>query len=258
MEQFDTPHWSVSAFNCYLQCPMRYNFRYVEHAPVERTGVCLPFGRAYHSVLSERALKGAVFMLKDAQESFAVYFKSETDASEELVYKPEETFDSCLQKGFDMLKVVLDNWQDDYAVKSVAETFSVDVPALHRPIVGEFDMVVTDGKDEAIVDWKTSSAKWPTGKADRELQATVYCYAYRKRHGQTPLFRYDVCTKAKQPTVSSWYTMRSADELQRMEWLVNRIERSVENGVFYPNESVMNCGECPYRERCKLEHRKWR
>ena len=258
MEQNDTPHWSVSAFSCYLQCPMKYNFRYVEHAPVERTGVCLPFGRAYHAVLSERAVKGTDFVLTDAQESFAAHLKSETEASENLVYKQDETFDSCLQKGFDMLKVALENWQDDYAVKSVAESFSVTVPKLHYPIIGEFDMVVTDGKDEAIVDWKTASAKWPAGKADRELQASVYCYAYRQIYKLNPIFRYDVCTKTKQPTVSSWYTIRSNDELERLEWLVNRIERNVEAGVFYPNESVMNCGECPYRDRCKVEHRKWR
>jgi len=253
MEHIETPHWSYSSLNCYLQCPMKYALRYVEHAEVERTGVCLPFGRAFHEVLSERALKGPGFTLEDAKEDFAVYFKGETEVSENLTYKPDETFDSCLNKGFDMLAVALEHWQDDYVVKSVAEAFSIAVPGLHQPLVGEFDMVVTDGGDEAIVDWKTSSAKWPMGKADRELQATAYCYAYRQLHGLNPIFRYDVITKARQPQIGSWYTVRSAEELDRFEWLAASVERAVESGIFYPNENVMNCSECPYRERCKKE-----
>ena len=258
METPSTPHWSYSAMNCYLQCPLKYAFRYIEHAEVERTCVSLPFGRAFHAVLSERALKGPGFKLEDAQEDFAVYFKGETEASENLNFKPDETFDSCLNKGFDMLAVTLEHWQDDYAVKSVAEPFSVSVPGLHKPLVGEFDLVVTDGQDEAIVDWKTAACKWPAGKADQELQATAYCYAYRKLHEVTPIFRYDVITKAKQPQIGSWYTERTEDDFSRFEWLATGVERAVESGLFYPNASVMNCGECPYRDRCKQEHQKRR
>ena len=251
MEQQTTPHWSYSSLACFLQCPLKYALRYIERAEVERTSVSLPFGRAFHAVLSERARKGSDFKLEEAQADFAVYFRGETDASENLSYKQGETFDTCLNKGFDMLAVALENWQDDYVVKAVAEPFSVTIPGIERPLIGEFDLVVTDGGDEAVVDWKTSTSRWPVGKADRELQATAYCYAYRQLHGVNPIFRYDVFTKAKEPTVSNWYTVRSAEELERFAWLVGRIEKSVETGVFYPVESVQNCGECPYRNRCR-------
>ena len=30
------------------------------------------------------------------------------------------------------------------------------------------------------MDWKTSASRWPAGKADRDLQATVFSYAYEK------------------------------------------------------------------------------
>lgn len=250
----DTPHWSYSAFNVYLQCPLKYQFRYIEHAEVERTNVCLPFGRAFHAVLSERAWKGADFKLEDAQENFAFFFKGETEVSENLFYKPDETFDSCLQKGFDMLKVAMENWTDDYGVKSVAESFKVEVPGLKKPLIGEFDLVVTDGGDEAICDWKTASSKWPAGKADRDLQATAFCYAYQQIHGTNPLFRFDVYTKAKTPALNQYYTVRSQDDLDRFEGLAKQIEKSVETGLFYPNDSCLSCGDCPYRERCK----KWK
>ena len=249
----ETPHWSYTALNTYLQCPRKYAFRYVEHAPVERLGACFPFGRAFHAVLTTRALKGTEFTISDAKDSFAEVFKAETEAvGPALTYKTDESFDGCIGKAGDMLAVAFENWQDDYTVKSVAEPFSVTVPGVDKPLIGEFDLVVEDGRSDCcIVDWKTSSSRWPMGKADYERQATAYCYAYRVKYRRNPLFRYDVITKAKQPQVGSWYTVRSEEELSRFEDLCRQVERCVNTGAFYRNESQMNCGDCPFRNRCR-------
>ena len=252
----DQPHWSYSALQCYLTCPMKYKFRYVDNAPVERTCSALPFGRAFHAVLSERAWKGSEFTLEDAKENFAFFFQGETEVSENLVYKPGESFDSCLEKGLDMLKVAYENWSDDYVVKTVAESFKVDVPGLSKPLIGEFDLVVTDGGDEAVCDWKTASSKWPMGKANRDLQATAFCYAYKKIHGKSPLFRFDVYTKTKIPTLNQYYTLRTQDELDRFEFVAGKIEQAVNTELFFPNENLINCAECPYADRCKKSTRK--
>ena len=185
---------------------------------------------------------------------FEDYFKVECEATPNLTFKPNESYDSMLQTGVKMLEVACKNWMDDFAVESVAETFSVSVPGLSKPLIGEFDCVVTDGRDRCIVDWKTASAKWPLDKADKDLQATAFCYAYKQKHGENPLFRFDVYTKAKSPTVNNHYTLRTQDELDRFVSLAQNIDKSVASGNFYPNESGFGCGECPYRDRCK----KWR
>ena len=155
----EMPHWSYTAFQTYLTCPMRYYFRYIEHAEPERTSVSLPFGRAFHAVLSLRAEKGSDYSAEDAKEDFAVYFRGETEVSENLTYKADEDYWYWQQRGCDMLDVALAEWSDDYTVKSIAEAFSVDLPGLNQPLIGEFDLVVTDGGDEAVVDWKTSTSE---------------------------------------------------------------------------------------------------
>ena len=252
----ETPHWSYSAFNTYLTCPMRYFFRYIEHAEVERTSVSIPFGRAFHAVLSERAMKGVDYTVEDAKEDFAVYFRGETEVSENISYKPEEDFWFWNQRGCDMLDVALSEWPDDYTVKSVAEAFRIEVPGLSKPLVGEFDLVTVDGGDEAIVDWKTASAKWPAGKVDRDLQATTFCYAYRQLHDRMPMFRFDVFTKAKTPAHHQFYTYRNQDDFDRFGYLAGKIEKAVNSGIFLPVESCMNCAECAYGSRCKAANRK--
>ena len=47
---------------------------------------------------------------------------------------------------------------------------------------------ISQFQDTCIVDWKTSSAKWAVGKADKDLQATAFCYAFKAKHGEKPLF----------------------------------------------------------------------
>ena len=252
----ETPHWSYSAFQTYLTCPMRYYFRYIEHAEVERTSVSIPFGRAFHAVLSERAMKGVDYTIVDAKEDFAVYFRGETEVSENLTYKPDEDYWFWDKRGCDMLEVALAEWPDDYTVKSVAEAFSVDVPGLSKPLVGEFDLVTVDGGDETICDWKTASAKWPSGKVERDLQATVFCYAYQQTHCVNPLFRFDVFTKAKMPAHHQFYTLRTKDDFRRFVYLAGQIEKAVNTGVFLPVETCMSCAECAYSDRCKAVHRK--
>ena len=245
------PHWSYTALNTYLQCPRKYALRYVEHAPIERIGVCFPFGKAFHAVLSERAIQGDDLTLDEAKESFAETFKAETEAAgPALTYKADESYDGCISKAGEMLSVAIENWQDDYGVKSVAEPFSVTIPGVDRPLIGEFDLVVEE-QEPCIVDWKTSSARWPMGKADYERQASAYCYAYRAQYRKNPLFRYDVITKAKQPQFGSWYTIRNEDELARFEELCRQVDRCVNAGAFYRNESQMNCADCPYRNQCR-------
>ena len=45
----ETPHWSYSAFQTFLTCPLKYQFRYIDKVEPERTGSCFPFGRAFHA-----------------------------------------------------------------------------------------------------------------------------------------------------------------------------------------------------------------
>ena len=250
----ETPHWSYSALQCYLTCPLKYKFRYIDNAEQERTGMCFPFGRAFHAALSERARIGKNMSEREVCDVFEDFFKAETDAAENLVYKANETYDTMLQTGFRMVEVVCQNWQDDFSVQRVAESFTVTVPGLSKPLIGEFDCVVIDGQDTCIVDWETASAKWPIGKADKDLQATAFCYAFKQKYGEKPLFRFDVVTKTKQPTINSYYTLRTDDELNRFVSLAQNIEKSVYSGNFYPNETGFACTDCPYTDRCK----KWR
>ena len=249
------PHWSYSALNTYLNiCQAQYFYRYVEQAEVERTSVCFPFGKAFHAALSAQAwecMMGNSLRQDELVERFAEAFRIEAEATPNLIYKEGENFDTIIDLATKMLDAALANWTDYYTIKGVAQAFKVDVPGLDKPLIGEFDLIVRDGRDACIVDWKTSASRWPAGKADRDLQATVFSYAYEKLNDTTPLFRFDVITKAKNPVCETHYTCRDEAAFRRFESLAARVQDAVDKSVFLPNETSFACAECPYKNRCK-------
>ena len=256
-------HWSYSALNTYLNvCQLQYFFRYVEQVEIERTSAYFPFGKAFHAVLTAQAwecVMGSSLTHKESVELFAEAFKIEAEATPNLLYKEGENFDSMLALADRMLDTALANWSDYYTIKGVAQAFKIDVPGLKKPLIGEFDFIVQDGRDACIVDWKTSASRWPAGKADRDLQATVFSYAYEKQNGTAPLFRFDVITKTKNPGCESHYTSRGFHDFRRFEALANRAQDAINKGVFLPNETSFACNECPYWNRCRQWHlKKWR
>lgn len=257
------PHWSYSALNTYLNiCQAQYFYRYIEQAEVERTSACFPFGKAFHAALTAQAwecMMGNSMTREEIVEAFADTFRLEVAATPNLIYKEGENFDSMIELATKMLDAALANWSDYYTIKGVAQAFKIEVPGLDKPLIGEYDLIVQDGRDVCIVDWKTSASRWPAGKAARDLQATVFSYAYEKQNGTAPLFRFDVITKTKNPVCESHYTSRGFHDFRRFETLANRVQDAINKGVFLPNETSFACGECPYRDRCRTWHlKKWR
>ncbi len=252
------PHWSYSALNTYLNiCQLQFFYRYVEQAEVERTSACFPFGRAFHAALTAQAwecVMGGSLTREEIVENFVEVFKVETEATPNLIFKEGENANTMIELAAKMLDVALASWSDFYTVKGVAQAFKIEVSGLDKPLIGEYDLLISDGRDPCIVDWKTSASRWPSGKADRDLHATVFSYAYRKQNGTTPLFRFDVVTKTKNPSCESHYTGRGFYDFRRFEALANRVQDAVGKGVFLPNETSFACGECPYKNRC----RNWR
>ena len=261
------PHHSYTSLNTYLNvCQLQYYYRYVEKAEVERTAVALPFGVSMHQALSRQAQAakdGHLLSPSELLDAFATFFKANCDAAENLVFKREETRDDQLDLAARMFETVTKEWIDYYNIKSVAEPFRVEIPGCSRPLLGELDMVVTettpfDEKDDqphpVVVDFKTASRSWTDTQPHRSLQATVYAYGYREKHGMTPTCRFDVITKTKQPKVQHLRTARTEDNFSRLERLVEFADKAIQTGIFLPNETSYGCADCPYAGACSQWH----
>ena len=263
----EQPHYSYTALNTYINiCQLLYYYRYIEKAEAERTPVALPFGSAFHSVLSEQAQAaktGNLLTVDEMADVFATYFQANCKDAANIVFKRDENIEDQIATAKLMFKTVNKEWIDYWNIQSVAEPFRIEMPGLSKPIIGELDMVITektpfdnekDKNYDTIVDFKTAARMWSDDKPGKDLQATVFSYAFEKVHQRRPSFRFDVVTKAKTPTVKHLYTNRDEDSFKRLEKLFQMADKGIQAGVFMPNESSFACSDCPYADHCSGWH----
>lgn len=259
------PHISYSALNTYLNiCQLQYYFRYIERLEPEQTPVALPFGSAFHSALSEQAQaakRGEKLSVAQLTDAFATYFNIACDSSEKVVFKREDNRDDLIALAGKMLDTALADWRDYWNIEAVAFPFQVEIPGVDLPLIGEIDMLVSesnpfdaDPETTCIVDFKTAARMWPDDKAGKDLQATVFSYAFEKLFHKKPIFRFDVITKTKTPAVKRFYTERHQGHYDRLEKLVHSARNAIKAGVFLPNETSFACGDCPYAGSCAQWH----
>ena len=252
------PHWSFSSLNGFLNiCSLQWAFKYVYNIEPELTPVSLIFGTAFHKTASWIATlrqQSVYESTEEAQEIFSEAWKIECKASPNVEISTDE-FNKLNATGRKMIDCFSRKWMEDNIV-AVGKAFSVPVKGSSKSLIGEIDLIVkSDNGSNVIIDWKTAERKWPEGKADKDLQATCFCYAYKKVYNEDCLFRYDVITKAKEPTFTQYPTYRAQDDFNRLEQFIRMAERAVQAELFIPNEQSFYCSSCPYTSACKSWHR---
>ena len=262
------PHWSFSSLNTFLNCcSLKWACDHVYHVEKESTDASLPFGVAFHAAASLFALNkqsGKTLSETEVHDAFSEWLKLERSTVTNLRLDEEESFDSLNELGRKMLSILLAGWGSSWRVLAVSRAFKVPVlgasgePVSELHLIGETDCEILDGDERIIIDWKTSARRWPEDKAGKDLQPTCFLYSKHvsESDGRKWLFRFDVVTKAKTPTLESHYTIRGMDDFNRLAHLVMAVERAVKAEAFYPNQTSFLCSGCSYVCACKEWHRK--
>ena len=257
----DRPHWSYSALNQLLNlCSLQFYFERIERLQKPFTPIALALGSVYHRVMENIALHRLEAKLpteNDTRDLFHELWKREQQEGAPLEKNEELSPDDLGKQGAELAVAYLKQIDPEERVIAMNETFAVPVGDSDRPLIGEIDCVVEDKGGRALVDWKTSSRRWPKDQADRSLQPTVYLYAHRQLHpAESPEFRFDVAVKNKTPIVERNLTRRTSDDFRRLECLVDKAEHIIKDEVFYPSDQSFACNGCPHREPCRAWHRR--
>ena len=242
----EQPHYSYSALNTYINtCQLLYYYRYIEKAE------------------AQAAKTGKLLTADEMTDAFAAYFQANCKDAANIVFKRDENIEDQIATAKRMFEVVNKEWIDYWNIQSVAEPFRIDMPGLSKPVIGELDMVISEqtpfddenakGSD-TIVDFKTAARMWSDDRPAKDLQATVFSYAFEKTHGHRPSFRFDVVTKAKTPTVKHLHTSRDEDHYQRLEKMFLMADKGIQAGIFLPNEGSFACADCPFADHCAGWH----
>ena len=251
--------WSASRASMFQSCPRKYYYNYYgswggwDKKADEKTKLLyvlknvkpmiLWAGSIVHDTIKESLL---AFMATGRRPDAATLQQNAT-------LKMRAGWIECVNK----------EWLDYWNIQSVAEPFRIEMPGLSKPVIGELDMVISeqtpfddenDRGSDTIVDFKTAARMWSEDRPAKDLQATVFSYAFEKTHERRPSFRFDVVTKAKTPTVKHLYTSRDEDSYRRLEKLFLMADKGIQAGVFMPNESSFACSDCPFADHCSGWH----
>ena len=257
------PHWSFSSLNSFINiCSLQWAFRYIYKLESEHVSVNLVFGTAFHKTVSWIAMlrqKDTYATSEEAMNVFSEIWKIEYKAEDKLKLSSEE-WNKLNDTGRKMIECLNSKWMEDNII-SVGKAFSVFFPGTSKALIGEIDLIVKDDDENIIlVDWKTSARKWPVDKANKDMQATCFLYAYEQIESDYSAsgskFRYDVVTKTKEPSYTQHPTYRNKDDFQRLAQLIRTVERAIKAEVFLPNETGYFCNSCQYASACKTWHSK--
>jgi hypothetical protein len=115
------------------------------------------------------------------------------------------------------------------------------------------DLVVDEGTELVVADFKTSRCRWSTEHVEEASgQLLLYGELVGRSMPDKPLrLEFMVLTKTKSPSIERHPVPISAARLTRHRQMVRRIWRAIELGSFYPVPSVLHCPGCPFRGPCQ-------
>jgi putative RecB family exonuclease len=250
----DRDHLSYSQINCYMTCPLKYRFHYIDKIEPSFVASALTFGSCIHEAVGtfyQSCLEGDPL---SASQVHDVYRQSwETYSKEQKIrFFNGDTVETLNAKAKRMLDVFHQSFDPSMQIIGIEEPFEFDLGKRIPPLVGYIDAVelAPDGT-VSIVDLKTASRKYSDNMVHSNVQLTCYSIGAKVLgfNGNTR-FRLDVILKTQNPEVIKYETSRTDADRERFLKLVKSIWLGIKKSVFFP-KADWQCGQCSFIDRCK-------
>jgi len=205
-------------------------------------------GRCIHSTIEElyrRRINRERGVYEDTlKEYFASTWERE---STETDFTKDESSGELKDEGVKLVDKYLLDIAPTVKPKEIEKKFELTFENVPYTLKGIIDLIEEDG---TIVDHKCSKRSPIQTEVDRDIQLSAYTLAYGSLYEKKPKgLRYDYIVRNKSPKTIQCVTTRSQRALDRFLKLIGYVAKSIEQGIFYPNESMM-CKGCAYKLLC--------
>jgi putative RecB family exonuclease len=251
------PHWSYSALNQYLKCPLAYYFERVLKLPKRTTSHALVLGSAVHSALAHyhRALqRRETPRPEDVQEAFLNAWKERANLVE-VVHRENRSSSDLIAQGLALVElhlqepppqnIVLVEWPMLIALTDTRGEY------LEKPLLAIPDLITSEDEFLTVREIKTASRVYSRSEIEYSHQPTCYAKAVYELMYTLPAIKYTVLVKTTTPKVQSFEAVRNISDFGRLGDIIKAVDQAVNAGIFYPVESPMNCSTCPFFRPCR-------
>jgi putative RecB family exonuclease len=253
----EQPHLSVSSITDYVDCGLLFKFSRIDKLEPEFKADSLLFGSTVHQTLAQfyTELKtGRKMGANQLQEIFESYWRRSAFEREDIRYKPGKNYETLLSEGKELLAIFHQKLPENVGtIISIEEPFIFWLDGLPIPIIGIYDLVVSENEILTIIDHKTSSRKFSDADVNKNFQLTVYHMAARANgfSGNEILLRFDCLIKSSVKKFETYYSTRSElDEVKAVKKIL-AVYDGIQKGVFIPNDTSWKCAGCAYKQACE-------
>ena len=252
----DRPHWSYSSLNQYLRCPLQFYFQRILKLPQDSTSSSLLLGASVHAALAtfhQSKSEEIAVRKKETEEAFAESWVS-MESRSTVEYKSGEDRKGVIEQGMALVELYVNDPEPGEPV-AIEQAMLIplrtsDGTILETPLLAYADLIVAEGDSLRVCEFKTSGRAYSENEVNNSLQATCYANAVLECYGTLASIHYTVLVKTKTPKLQRLATARCETDFTRLGDLAWAIETAVQQNVFYPNESPLNCSTCPYHKPC--------
>ena len=254
----DRPHWSYSALNQFLKCPLQFWFERVLKLPRKKTSEAQVLGSSVHAALAvyHRNLRaGEPTPTHRLQEAFLASWDEESSRFD-VLSEERRTHDDNVALGISLIELYL---KEEPPSNIVAVESPLLVPIinsagdyLEKPLLVVPDLVTRQGDDSLSVrEIKTSGRAYSESEVAASLQPTCYGHAVHELTGIEPTVEYTVLVKTRTPRLQKVEAVRAIPDYHRLGDLIQAVERSIDAQSFFPVESPLNCSGCHFFRECR-------
>ena len=254
----DRPHWSYSSISQYLKCPLQFYFERVLGLTKKTLSDAQVLGSSVHAALAHyhRQLQaGKPVPGRQVQEVFLGTWESHCRRGE-IVHSGDRSTEDNLTLGLVLIEAYL---KEPPPTNILAIEHPMLAPitnsrgdVLEKPLLVVPDLITLQEDGTLRVnEIKTSGRAYSQSEVASSLQPTCYANAVYQLSGEEPTVELTVLVKTRTPKLQRIEAIRTAPDFGRLGDLIEVVARAVEAGIFYPQESPLNCSSCPYFRECR-------
>lgn len=220
-------------------CPRKYYYEYVEGWKLVKPSANLVFGSILHESIAEEFLNG--------RKALEVFLEKWSKVGE-LTYSKADKHESLRKIGIALIEKV-QRTEIYERVVAVEKAYQTELPD-GTVFKGKVDLIYDNGKEEVLLDWKTSSSLFLDHRPDLDDQLTAYSML-----AGIPRVAYGVLLKKKEPEVRFFHALRTNQDYLDYQLKVMKAVSDIEAGFFFKKPSLY-CGFCPFTPLCRNQKEK--
>lgn len=244
---------SYSQISTFLKCPRQYRYKYIEKLP-QKPSIVPMQSQAWHAVVEKNyifkmrskrdlPLKRMLELYKYELKKMLVY----AGGWEKVDHGKFLTFEEVMLQGLDITekhhKLLAPKIKPLGTEVKFQVQFNKEVD-----IIGVWDLLEKD----TVADNKAFGRTPNQDDFDKDIQFTLYAWAYEKMYKKIPQLRMDCMVKNKEVKAVQLWTKRNKRSLKWFEGMVEDVVAAMKGGGYFPNTNGWHCNQlyCSFWDNC--------